>query len=63
MLKVFLLLCILIVLALNLFVAVKGIAKYEKWECAKWAKEKATYELYLPSRWQVEQCEHYGLKL
>jgi len=54
---------ILTILILILFVGVKGVRKHEKWECAKWARERVNYELYLPSRWQVEQCENYGIKL
>lgn len=53
-----------IALAVAFFFALKtGIERSEKAECEKWLGWSAEYPLYYSTDWQLEQCEHYGIKL
>lgn len=39
---------------------VYGIARQEKYECAKWAKESKIFgDVYYFADWQNKQCEKY----
>ena len=54
--------CLIIGVAVA-FAFLKGVEKQEKVECLKWQEEAKIYDDYYITKWQDEQCRHYGIKI
>jgi large-conductance mechanosensitive channel len=44
-------------------VGLQGINKQEKVECIQWQAEAQQFNDYYLTEWQVNQCNHHGIKV
>ena len=41
----------------------RAVSKQERLECQQWRAQAAQLPQYYITRWQAEQCQHYGVEI
>ena len=51
------------IIAALLLLFSKAVSKQERLECQQWQAQAEQFPSYYLTRWQAEQCQHYGVEI